>query len=57
MNFLVLHGINLNMFGQRDPAQYGTATLADIDAALHQLAGELGAAVECFQTNHEGAMC
>ena len=57
MNLLVLHGINLNMFGQRDPAQYGTATLADIDAALHQLAGELGAAVECFQTNHEGAMC
>ena len=57
MNLLVLHGINLNMFGQRDPAQYGTATLADIDAALAQLAGELGAAVECFQTNHEGAMC
>ena len=57
MNLLVLHGINLNMFGQRDPAQYGTATLADIDAALHQQAGELGAAVECFQTNHEGAMC
>ena len=56
MNLLVLHGINLNMFGQRDPAQYGTATLADIDAALHALAGELGAALECFQTNHEGAM-
>ena len=55
--FLVLHGINLNMFGQRDPAQYGTATLADIDAALHALAGELGVAVECFQTNDEGAMC
>ena len=57
MKLLVLHGINLNMFGQRDPAQYGTATLADIDAALHALAGELGVAVECFQTNHEGAMC
>ncbi len=57
MNLLVLHGVNLNMFGQRDPAQYGTATLADIDAALHALAGELGVAVECFQTNHEGAMC
>ena len=54
---LVLHGINLNMFGQRDPAQYGTATLADIDAALGALAAELGVAVECFQTNHEGAMC
>ena len=57
MNLLVLHGINLNMFGQRDPAQYGTATLADIDAALTTLATELGVAVECFQTNHEGAMC
>ena len=57
MKLLVLHGVNLNMFGQRDPAQYGTATLADIDAALHALAGELGVAVECFQTNDEGAMC
>ena len=54
---LVLHGVNLDMFGQRDPAQYGTATLGDIDAALKKLAGELGVAVECFQTNHEGAMC
>jgi 3-dehydroquinate dehydratase-2 len=34
MKLLVLHGVNLNMFGQRDPAQYGTATLADIDAGL-----------------------
>ncbi len=57
MNVLVLHGINLNMFGQRDPAQYGTATLADIDAALQSLAAELGVRAESFQTNHEGAMC
>lgn len=57
MNLLVLHGINLNMFGQRDPAHYGSATLADIDAALQRLAGELSARVECFQTNHEGALC
>ena len=57
MKLLVLHGLNLNMFGQRDPGQYGTATLADIDAALQVLAGELGVDVECFQTNHEGAMC
>ena len=41
MKILVLHGINLNMFGKRDPAQYGTATLADIEAGLHQLAKEL----------------
>jgi 3-dehydroquinate dehydratase-2 len=45
------------MFGQRDPAQYGTATLADIDAALQRLAAELGVKLEAFQTNHEGALC
>ncbi len=56
MKILVLHGINLNMFGRRDPAQYGHATLAQIDAALAALAAELGATVECFQTNHEGEM-
>jgi 3-dehydroquinate dehydratase-2 len=56
MQILVLHGINLNMFGKRDPAQYGTATLADIEAALHQLGKELGVEVESFQTNHEGEM-
>ncbi|MEN9761347.1 MAG: 3-dehydroquinate dehydratase [Pseudomonadota bacterium] len=56
MKILVLHGINLNMFGKRDPAQYGTVTLAQIDAGLQVLGSELGAHVECFQTNHEGAM-
>ena len=54
---LVLNGINLNMFGQRDPAQYGTTTLAEIDAKLQHLALELKVSVESFQTNHEGAMC
>ena len=56
MTFLVLHGINLNMFGKRDPKQYGTTTLAEIDAQLVTLGRELGAEVECFQTNFEGAM-
>ena len=56
MSILVLHGVNLNMFGRRDPAQYGTATLADIDAALGALAAELGVTLVTFQTNHEGAM-
>ena len=56
MKILTLHGINLNMFGKRDPKQYGTATLAQIDAALRALGTELGAEVECFQTNHEGEM-
>lgn len=53
---LVLHGINLNMFGKRDPKQYGTMTLAQIDAAIRELAKELEVDVECFQTNHEGEM-
>lgn len=54
---LVLNGINLNMFGQRDPVQYGTITLAEIDSRLKALGLELGVEVECFQTNFEGAMC
>lgn len=54
---LMLHGINHNMFGKRDPAQYGTITLAEIDAKLQALGDELGAQVESFQTNSEAAMC
>ena len=57
MRILTLNGINLNMFGQRDPAQYGTITLAEIDSRLQALGLELGVEVECFQTNFEGAMC
>jgi 3-dehydroquinate dehydratase-2 len=53
---LVLHGINLNMFGKRDPAHYGTTTLAEIDSQIVALGNELGYEVECFQTNCEGAM-
>jgi 3-dehydroquinate dehydratase-2 len=56
MKILCLNGINLNMFGKRDPAQYGTVTLAEIDAQVKKLGQELGASVECFQTNFEGAM-
>ena len=56
MKILTLNGINLNMFGKRDPAQYGTTTLAEIDAQLVALGKELGAEVECFQTNIEGEM-
>ncbi|RKR42716.1 type II 3-dehydroquinate dehydratase [Paraburkholderia sp. BL17N1] len=56
-SFLMLHGINHNMFGKRDPAQYGTATLADIDAQLQALAKELGVTVESYQTNSESDMC
>jgi 3-dehydroquinate dehydratase-2 len=54
---LVLHGVNLNMFGKRDPAQYGTITLAEINSKLVELGKELGCSVETFQTNFEGAIC
>ena len=57
MKILVLHGVNLDMFGRRDPATYGTVTLAEIDASIEALASELRIVVETFQTNHEGAMC
>ena len=57
MKALVLHGVNLDMFGKRDPASYGTMTLAEIDTRVQGLASELGIEVETFQTNHEGAMC
>jgi len=54
---LILHGVNLNMFGKRDPAQYGTITLDEINGKLEELGKELGCAVEAFQTNFEGAIC
>jgi 3-dehydroquinate dehydratase II len=57
MKILMLHGINHDMFGKRDPAQYGTITLNEINSSLQKLGKELGAEVDCFQTNHEGGMC
>jgi len=56
MKLLVLHGPNLNLFGRREPQIYGTTTLVEIDTRLQALAAELGAELECFQSNHEGAL-
>lgn len=56
MKVLMLHGINHNMFGKRDPKQYGTTTLAEIDEKLREVGKELGVEIESFQTNHEGEM-
>lgn len=57
MKILMLHGINHNMFGKRDPVHYGTITLQEIDATIQKLAKTLDVEVESFQTNCEGAMC
>jgi 3-dehydroquinate dehydratase II len=57
MKILMLHGVNHNMFGKRDPEQYGDVTLDEINTSLTALAKELGTTIENFQTNHEGAMC
>jgi len=53
---LVLHGPNLNLIGTREPEIYGRDTLADIERRMTQLAGELGVALETFQSNSEGAL-
>jgi 3-dehydroquinate dehydratase-2 len=53
---LVLHGPNLNLLGRREPAIYGTTTLADIDARLAARATAAGAHLESFQSNAESAL-
>ena len=52
----VLHGPNLNLLGARDPAVYGTTTLAEIDAELTRRAAARGALVRCAQSNLEGEL-
>jgi 3-dehydroquinate dehydratase II len=56
LKILVLHGPNLNLLGRREPHIYGRTTLAEIDARLRDLAGEMNVEVESFQSNHEGAL-
>jgi 3-dehydroquinate dehydratase-2 len=52
----VLNGPNLNLLGIREPALYGTTTLADVEARLTDVGRELGVAVECAQHNVEGGL-
>jgi 3-dehydroquinate dehydratase-2 len=52
-NILVVNGPNLNLLGTREPDQYGSVTLAEIDQALQEQARAAGAAVTCFQSNSE----
>ncbi len=53
---LLLSGPNLNLLGEREPAVYGTATLADHVARVEAGAARFGCRVEHLQSNHEGAL-
>jgi len=53
---LVLNGPNLNLLGTREPAQYGHDTLADVQRLCEAAGAKLGVAIECRQSNHEGAL-
>ncbi len=53
---IVINGPNLNLLGTREPEIYGYATLDEISARLIARGAELGLAVECRQTNHEGVL-
>ena len=52
----VFNGANLNMLGQRDPAQYGTLTLSELESRVYAWASERSLTARCFQTNHEGVL-
>lgn len=53
---LIVNGPNLNRLGRRDPAFYGTGTLAELEALLQEKAVALGLELEFFQSNHEGEL-
>jgi 3-dehydroquinate dehydratase II len=50
----VMHGVNLDQLGRRDPAHYGSLTLEELERRISQTARELELGVRFFQTNHEG---
>jgi 3-dehydroquinate dehydratase II len=54
VRIVVLNGVNLDMLGRRDPAQYGDVTLADLETRIYEWAKELECTARCRQTNHEG---
>lgn len=55
-SILLINGPNLNLLGTREPHIYGTTTLADVENSCKSHAASLGAALETFQSNHEGAI-
>ena len=50
----VMHGVNLDQLGRRDPAHYGSLTLSELELAIDRFATALGLVVRFFNTNHEG---
>ncbi len=50
----IMHGVNLDQLGRRDPTHYGTLTLQQLELAISDAARELELEVRFFQTNHEG---
>lgn len=56
MRIALLNGPNLNLLGRREPALYGSTTLAAIEARLGEVADELGVSLDCSQHNGEGAL-
>lgn len=56
MKILIVNGPNLGRLGEREPAVYGRKTLDDILEGCRAAARELGVDLECFQSNHEGAL-
>jgi len=56
MKLLVINGPNLNMLGIREPDIYGKESYADLCEMIGEHAKRLGVEVECYQSNHEGAI-
>jgi 3-dehydroquinate dehydratase-2 len=50
----IMHGVNLDQLGRRDPGHYGTLTLPELERAISDFGRELGLTTRFFQTNHEG---
>ncbi|MBV9213029.1 MAG: 3-dehydroquinate dehydratase [Actinobacteria bacterium] len=53
----VLHGVNLDQLGRRDPRHYPSLTLTDLELRVGRFARELGLEATFSQTNHEGEFC
>ena len=56
MKILVINGANMNLLGKREPDIYGREDYAALCACIYAHAQSRGIAVECFQSNHEGAL-